>query len=119
MPISEEPGTVGVASSRNTPLRAGLLPGDVPRTTPREDTLWRLSYRADPITRAIADRHYNRQKPGTAQFVPPGRCLVLEADGPGFRPVGRTKSGLLALQLLEADMPEALAPFGAQEAMAL
>lgn len=43
---------------------------------------WRLSWRADPAARAIADRHYNRQKPGAAQFVPPGRCLVLKAfDG--------------------------------------
>ena len=25
----------------------------------------------------IADRHYSRQKPGTPQFVPPGRCIVL------------------------------------------
>lgn len=25
----------------------------------------------------IADRHYNRQKVGSPQFVPPGRCLVL------------------------------------------
>jgi hypothetical protein len=42
---------------------------------------WRLSWRADPVTRAIADRHYNRQKIGAAQFVPPG-CLVLRtADG--------------------------------------
>jgi len=39
---------------------------------------WRLSWRADPVTRALADRHYNRQKPGAAQFVPPGRCLVLK-----------------------------------------
>jgi hypothetical protein len=38
---------------------------------------WRLSWRADPRARAIADRHYNRQKVGTPQFVPPGRCLVL------------------------------------------
>jgi hypothetical protein len=38
---------------------------------------WELSYRADPLARAIADRHYNRQKVGSAQFVPPGRCLVL------------------------------------------
>lgn len=38
---------------------------------------WRLSHRADPAAVAIADRHYNRQKPGTPQFVPPGRCLVL------------------------------------------
>ena len=29
----------------------------------------------------IADRHYNRQKPGTPQFVPPGRCVVLSAPG--------------------------------------
>ena len=38
---------------------------------------WFLSHRADPLARVIADRHYNRQKPGTPQFVPPGRCLVL------------------------------------------
>ena len=25
----------------------------------------------------LADRHYNRQKIGSPQFVPPGRCLVL------------------------------------------
>lgn len=38
---------------------------------------WCLSHRADPRARPLADRHYNRQKPGTPQFVPPGRCLVL------------------------------------------
>lgn len=38
---------------------------------------WQLSHRAEPHARRIADRHYNRQKPGTPQFVPPGRCLVL------------------------------------------
>lgn len=38
---------------------------------------WRESFRADPVARVIADRHYNRQKIGTAQFVPPGRCYVL------------------------------------------
>lgn len=42
--------------------------------------IWRMSHRADPAACAIADRHYNRQKPGTPQFVPPGRCLVLIAD---------------------------------------
>lgn len=41
---------------------------------------WRLSWRADPEARVIADRHYNRQKVGADQFVPPGRCLVLLAD---------------------------------------
>ena len=38
---------------------------------------WHLSHRADARALPIADRHYNRQKPGTPQFVPPGRCLVL------------------------------------------
>lgn len=41
--------------------------------------IWRVSHRADPRAVEIADRHYNRQKPWTAQFVPPGRCLVLLA----------------------------------------
>jgi len=43
--------------------------------------IWRLSHRADQEARQIADRHYSRQKPGTPQFVPPGRCLVLVCDG--------------------------------------
>jgi hypothetical protein len=38
---------------------------------------WRESWRADPAAREIADRHYNRQKVGADQFVPPGRCVVL------------------------------------------
>jgi hypothetical protein len=37
---------------------------------------WRESNRGDPLSVDIADRHYNRQKIGTPQFVPPGRCLV-------------------------------------------
>lgn len=41
---------------------------------------WWLSDRADKDALPIADMHYNRQKPGTPQFVPPGRCLVLLAD---------------------------------------
>lgn len=41
---------------------------------------WRLSHRASPAGCAIADRHYNRQKIGSPQFVPPGRCLVLIRD---------------------------------------
>ena len=40
-------------------------------------SIWRLSHRADPAALPLADRHYNRQKPGTKQFVPPGRCIVL------------------------------------------
>lgn len=42
---------------------------------------WQLSYRADPQAVIIADRHYNRQKIGSPQFVPPGRCIVLRANG--------------------------------------
>jgi len=38
---------------------------------------WKLSDRADKEALPIADRHYNRQKVGSPQFVPPGRCLVL------------------------------------------
>ena len=159
---------------------------------------WRLSNRADPEARVIADRHYNRQKPGSPQFVPPGRCLVLLAPGPclwvtswpfaqyvkhawagawmcscyrreggqrasdairdavaatrwrygeppdlgmvtfldpcrvrpiktrgietfgrtwflaGFRPVGSTKGGLLAFQLLPCDMPDPYSPADAR-----
>lgn len=41
--------------------------------------IWSRSDRFDPKARDLADRHYNRQKPGTDQFVPPGRCLVLFA----------------------------------------
>lgn len=40
---------------------------------------WEMSHRAARRSRIIADRHYNRQKIGTPQFVPPGRCLVLHA----------------------------------------
>lgn len=48
----------------------------------RSPSDWQLSHRADYLSRLIADRHYNRQKPGTPQFVPPGRCVVLRTiDG--------------------------------------
>jgi len=151
-------------------------------------SVWRKSFRADPQALALADRHYNRQKIGTPQFVPPGLCFVLVSkcaravwvtswplaqyvrhawagawvnsifrnegaglssdlirlaiahtrdnwpDVPelgivtfvdasklrgkrdpgycylraGFKNVGATKGGLVALQLLPADMPEAM-----------
>lgn len=38
---------------------------------------WQRSDRFDPRALPLADRHYNRQKIGTPQFVPPGRCSVL------------------------------------------
>lgn len=149
-------------------------------------TRWYRSNRFDPRALPLADRHYNRRKIGSPQFVPPGRNVVLltrDADAlwvtswpfaeyvrhawpgawvnslfrnespalaselileavavtrsvfgeppelglvtfvderkvrpnrqpgriylrAGFRPVGHTKGGLLAFQLLPGDMPE-------------
>lgn len=40
--------------------------------------IWHISHRADRDAVLIADRHYNRQKIGSPQFVPPGRCVVLK-----------------------------------------
>jgi len=40
---------------------------------------WTLSHRAGKSVLPLADAHYSRQKPGTPQFVPPGRCIVLRA----------------------------------------
>jgi hypothetical protein len=42
--------------------------------------LWRISHRCDTAARELADRHYSRQSIGAANFVPPGRCLVLHAQ---------------------------------------
>lgn len=41
--------------------------------------IWHIAHRAHHAARLIADRHYNRQKVGSPQFVPPGRCMVLYA----------------------------------------
>lgn len=38
---------------------------------------WCESFRADPRGARVADGHYNRQKVGAKQFVPPGSCVVL------------------------------------------
>lgn len=42
--------------------------------------IWQLANRADQFARDIADRHYSRQKPGTAQFAPTGSCVVFKAQ---------------------------------------
>jgi len=38
---------------------------------------WTLSHRFDRRALPLADRHYNRRKPGTPQFAAPGRTFVL------------------------------------------
>ena len=38
---------------------------------------WGVSHRFDKRALPLADRHYNRRKVGSPQFVPPGRNLVL------------------------------------------
>jgi len=44
---------------------------------------WHLSHRADKRALPLADRHYNRQKIGSPQYVPPGRCLCLLTEDAG------------------------------------
>lgn len=39
--------------------------------------LWRLSHRFDRRVLPLADSHYSRQKPGSPQFVAPGKNIVL------------------------------------------
>lgn len=39
--------------------------------------LWHVSHKYDKRALPLADRHYNRRKPGSPQFVPPGRSVVL------------------------------------------
>lgn len=41
---------------------------------------WHVSHRFDRDALPIADRHYNRRKVGSPQFVPPGRCVVLKHE---------------------------------------
>ena len=43
---------------------------------------WTLSNRFDARALPLADRHYNRQKPGTPQFVPPSSNVVLISGDP-------------------------------------
>lgn len=45
------------------------------------DMHWMQSNKFDREVRPLADRHYNRRKVGSPQFVPPGRSLVLKMPG--------------------------------------
>jgi len=38
---------------------------------------WEQVGKFDPRTAALADRHYNRRKVGSPQFMPPGQTLIL------------------------------------------
>jgi hypothetical protein len=40
---------------------------------------WRASHKFDAASLPLADRHYNRRKIGSPQFVPPGRAIVLRS----------------------------------------
>jgi hypothetical protein len=65
-----------------------MTPNPILLRTP--NAVWRRSNRFDKFAVSIADRHYNRQKPGTPQFMPPGSCRVLTAK----TSVGRAVFGL-------------------------
>jgi hypothetical protein len=40
---------------------------------------WQQVGKFDPRSAAVADRHYNRRKVGSPQFMPPGQTLILLA----------------------------------------
>lgn len=42
--------------------------------------MWCLSHKGDVRALPLADRHYNRKKPGSPQFAPPGRSFVLLSE---------------------------------------
>lgn len=56
--------------------------GDLAAAARDRVMIWELSHRADPRCAALADRHYNRQKIGSPQFMPPGSCVVFYAKTP-------------------------------------
>jgi len=41
---------------------------------------WEISNRSDPMGLQLADRHYNRQSPGSKNLAPPGKTLILIQD---------------------------------------
>lgn len=45
-------------------------------------TLWQVTKFCDPAVVRLADSHYSRRKPGSWQFTPPGKRLVLYVPGP-------------------------------------
>ncbi len=67
------------------------------------DAKWFAVSKADPRARALADRHYSRQKPGTPQFCRPGQNIVLlTQDGRALWVSWRPKPGIQRMDGLDA-----------------
>lgn len=91
--IEIDPGLFAVARARNEVHSACIRVCGVSGCVNPDHLVgashpWELSNRADPEARDIADRHYNRQKVGAKQFVPPGRAIVLLRRGGWFADSG-------------------------------
>jgi hypothetical protein len=61
---------------------------------------WQLTHKAHPDCAALADRHYNRRKVGSPQFMPPGQTIVLHLPGAVFG-WWRPKPGVRAMNGLD------------------
>jgi hypothetical protein len=99
---------------------------------------WTVSHRFDRGARPLADRHYNRQTPGSPQFVPPGKCVVLvtadrsalwctswpkfaqhEWVGAWINTLFRRESGPLASELIRAAVAATRHLFGEPPSMGM
>lgn len=49
----------------------------MPPSSKVTSTYWQQVGKFDPRTANLADRHYNRRKVGSPQFMPPGQTLIL------------------------------------------
>ena len=67
-------------------------------------SLWQRVTKFDPRAAALADRHYNRRKVGSPQFMPPGETVVLLTEDASalygwWRP--HPRSGIVAMNGLD------------------
>jgi len=74
--------------------------------------LWTRSWRADPRGAALADRHYDRQKIGAKQFVPPGSCVVWA--GAWINSLFRNEGAGLSSALIRAAVRASIDEFAAK-----
>lgn len=77
---SQDRGLLGDVSLHPAEVGTPKMAGEAGTTKVQLLNPWFKSWRADDEAREFADRHYNRQKVGAKQFVPPGRCLVLKTS---------------------------------------